>query len=276
MAFPPDIPREIFNFASNLVSPRQQSTLQTFSDLNALSSVQGRLPNNRSVVNARKMMHFILPTGDIVQMYINPQNIQYSNKKLISNQRTKSGYVLQYWGEELGELSISGTTGTSGIEGINVLQDVYRFEQLALDPYALTLAAKNYQDNFSSDIFNSESAFQGQNSFVDFLLSAQNNPQITPQNLPSLAQYAFTIEIFWSGEIYRGYFNNFSVTESSGNLGLFDYSFNFTVTQKRGFRQNFLAWHRSPLSGPSNSNPIHGRPYSLSHLVSSLPTAQSV
>lgn len=274
MAFPPALPREIFNFVSNLVSPRQQSNLQTFSDLNSLSSVQGRLPNNRSVVNARKMMHFILPTGDIVQMYVNPQNIQYSNKKLISNQRTKAGYVLQYWGEELGELSISGTTGTSGIEGINVLQDVYRFEQLALDPYAMLIAAKEYQDNYSADIFNSESAFQGLGSFADFLLSAQQNPQLTSQNLPSLASYAFTIEIFWSGETYRGFFTNFSVTESVNNLGMFDYSFNFTVTQKRGFRQNFLAWHRSPLSGPSNSNPIHGRPYSLSNLVSSIPTTK--
>lgn len=236
---------------------------------------QSRISNNRPAVNARNIMHWLIPEQPIVQMYINPQNVTYGYKKSISSQRTKGGFLLQYWGEDLTSLRLAGTTGTSGIEGINVLYDVYRSEQLALDPYALFLAAQEDRtsiEGLGSSIGNAIGGSIGSSigSIAGSLLqSGANaaNPNPT-RPTPSLAQLAFTVELYWSGEVFRGYFQNFTVTEAAENLGLFNYDMEFIVTQKRGFRQNFLGWHRSATSGPSNSNAQFGTPHSFGSLVS--------
>jgi hypothetical protein len=62
-----------------------------------------------------------------------------------------------------------------------------------------------------------------------------------------------------------------NVEESATKLGLFDYSMEFTVTQKRGLRLNFMPWHRSAVNGPSNSDPAFGPPYSFSTLRDPIP-----
>lgn len=247
-----------------------------------LGTRNAKLPDFRLATHNRKMMHWLVPEGTIVQMYVNPQNVTYTSRKSTTEQRTKGGFVLQYWGEELGTISIGGTTGTSGIEGIQVLEDIYRNEQLAFDPYALTIAAKLDAENYSAGVFGDGAA----GSFVsniasggDLLSSALNAATgVTPSTsfkAPSLAYLAFTVELFWSGVVYRGFFKDFIVTESADKLGLFDYSMNFVYTQKRGYRQNFMPWHRTPTAGPSmNISPLvgnvpfaYGRPHSFGGLI---------
>src|SRR5580698_2990039 len=76
--------------------------------------------------NNRELIIFNIPNRGQVQMYINPQSFSMSEKKITKQTRTKGGYIIQYWGEELPEIDIQGTTGSGGIEGINVLRDVYR------------------------------------------------------------------------------------------------------------------------------------------------------
>src|SRR5277367_2925661 len=49
----------------------------------------------------RNIITWFVPQFGTVQMFINPQNITYSHKKLINKDRTKGGYTLQYWGEDL-------------------------------------------------------------------------------------------------------------------------------------------------------------------------------
>jgi|15BtaG_2_1085339.scaffolds.fasta_scaffold00060_8 hypothetical protein len=63
------------------------------------------------------------------QMYINPQSFAISEKKLVKADLTKGGYVVQYWGEDLPTIQVNGTTGSAGIEGINILRSIYRHEQ---------------------------------------------------------------------------------------------------------------------------------------------------
>lgn len=238
---------------------------------------QNAPPNGRAASNARNIVHWMVPEQPIVQMYINPQNITYGYTKSITPQRTKGGFLLQYWGANLTTLRLTGTTGTSGIEGINVLEGVYNNEQSSLDPYALFLAASNDANliNGGAVATGIGSAFGGGNvantigGAVGGLLQAGSqlqDPNATRPR-PSLAQLAFTVEMYWSGEVYRGFFTAFNVTESADNLGMFNYEMDFTVTQKRGSRQNFLAWHRSAVSGPSNSDPNFGTPYSFGSLV---------
>lgn len=237
---------------------------------------QVQLPNNRNSVNSRKLVSWLIPNGSMVQMYVNPESIQINYKKTISSTRTKGGFTLQYFGEDLIPISITGTTASSGIEGINVLRDVYRSEQLTFEPYAMALAAQNdEQANAANDgeffkgLFGS-SSLQGQlgsfNTFLQGKLGEAsgllgNVPEA--DEIPTLAEFAFTVEMYWSGEVYRGYFETFDFSEKANELGLFSYNIKFIATQKRGFRQNFLAWHRSATSGPSNSHKIHGVPYSF-------------
>lgn len=268
---PPDQSDDIFDINGTFLSGGSGSGGFVASNVpgsSGLSTRQGAIQNNRPAVSTRQLIHWLLPEGPIVQMYINPQNISYNYKKNISSQRTKGGYSLQYWGPELTVLNISGTTGTSGIEGINVLYDVYNNEQIAFDPFALFLAAKLNQERQTQGLFAPDSAFNESAEFIGSLLGA--NESLLPQGVtqaPSLASLAFTVEMYWSGEVYRGYFTDFTVKESADQLGLFNYDINFTVTQKRGFRSNFLAWHRSATSGPSNSDPQLGTPYSYGSLV---------
>ena len=223
-----------------------------------INSRTGRLDSGVIGTNTRKLIHWLVPEGPIIEMYCNPQQIRYNYSKNISNQRTKGGFSIQYWGENLTTLDISGTTGTSGIEGMNVLHDIYRNEQLAFDPYALFLGAKNNQDTFAGDIFGIESAFSSGDGFLNALSGASEKSSPAASQGPTLASLATQVEMYWSGEVYRGYFESFAITERAENLGLFDYEMKFTATQKRGIRRNFLGWHRSATAGPSNSNPDFG------------------
>lgn len=236
---------------------------------------QSKVPSQRTAGFTRNMMRWFVPETGIVEMYVNPQNVSYQRKKHITRQRTKGGWVLQYWGEELGALNISGTTGSSGIEGINVLEDVYRNEQLAFDPYALAIAAA--RDAQDIDFSGNQSLFAlidnaGQDAserFFDLVSNAiETGSSNTSRPKPTLADLAFTVELYWSGWVFRGFFDDFRVEERAGNLGLFDYSMTFTYTQRRGIRNNFLGWHRSPTDGPSNTDPRFGIPYSFQSLAS--------
>lgn len=273
MPFPPLQSDDIFESAQALQgrSPRPADgfALDAIPGSSGLGSRTGALPDSVGGTTTRKLVHWLIPEGPIVAMYCNPQSIAYNYTKNVEKTRTKGGFVVQYWGEDLTVLDIQGTTGTSGIEGINVLLDVYRNEQLAFDPYALFLGAKASKEASMGDVFGSSfSAFESGDNFLGALAGASEeaNPKATRQG-PTLASLATQIEMYWSGEVYRGYFNSFTVTERADNLGLFDYIMRFTVTQKRGLRRNFLGWHRSATSGPSNSNALYGTPHTFDHSV---------
>jgi hypothetical protein len=235
------------------------------------------IPSGRDAFFTRHMVRWFVPEAGVIEMYINPQGISYQEKKHITSHRTKGGYVLQYWGEELTQISINGTTGSSGIEGINVLHNVYRSEQIAFDPYALALASDRDAENndqfsflgdFPSNSLGGTLSGLGR-SFVDLTSNAiETGATASTRAQPTLASLAFSVEMFYSGWVYRGYFSNFNVEERAEKLGLFDYNMTFISTQRRGTRTNFLPWHRSATNGPSLTDPVHGRPYSYTSLYS--------
>lgn len=218
----------------------------------------------------RNIITWFVPEFGIVRMYINPESLTYNDKKIIGKERTKGGYVLQYWGEELTTISISGTTGSSGIEGINMLREIYRAEQLAFDSVGLTIAANNAATDLAGNLVKGiggamggaiASTFSGAagqavgSTIGGGLLGGilgMNSPQntLSAQNMPTLAQLAFGVEMYYGGSVYRGYFENMTVTEAAGNF-LLNYQMNFVVTQKRGYRTNYFPFHRTPSQGPS-------------------------
>lgn len=225
---------------------------------------------NQSGVIRRKLIHWFVPEVGIVKMYVNPKSIQYAQKKLIKTQMTKGGYSVQYWGEELMTLTIAGSTGSSGIEGINVLEQVYRAEQYMFDAYALTLAAQGQQNpaqgllddalgaglNALGVKKNSDTIGSVIGEVAGGLLGLGANQPMPPAAVPSLASLASGIEMFHDGWVFRGFFTSFNFTESAEMLGLFDYSMNFTVTQRRGYRDNYLPWQHPATVGPSDHNTI--------------------
>jgi hypothetical protein len=159
-----------------------------------------------------------------IEMYLNPQNIQFSSRKEINRVRTKAGYFAQYWGEDLDTITMTGTTGSSAIEGINVLRDVYRSEQLALAQIV------------------------------------QQNPE--DKRRQSLMQLAASVVMWYQGQGYRGYFTDMTFTEGVDKLGTLDYTITFMVVEFLGQRRrNFLPWHRHPWSTTETPNldPTHNQ-----------------
>lgn len=217
---------------------------------------------------SRNIISWLVPEFGVVKMYINPQSINFNYSKAISRKKTKGGFSLQYWGEELPTISIQGNTGSSGIEGINLLYEIYRAEQLAFDGQALTLQASNNElANYANQLANQ--AVNGIFSLGDSLagvFGANTNgfiekiggsigqdllgtaPEAVVVN-NSLAQLAFSVEMYYGGAVYRGYFDKFTINETTEFI--FTYSMEFFVTQQRGYRTNYLPFQKKPTASPS-------------------------
>lgn len=229
-----------------------------------------KVQSNKDSQLKRNIITWFVPEFGVVRMYVNPSNIQYNHKKLISKDRTKGGYTLQYWGEELDVINISGTTGSSGIEGINVLYEIYRAEQYAFDGVGLTLAANNASADIANNLISgvggslgqavnglfggsasSPTAAAGGAGLLGGILGLDSpNNTLSAKNIPSLGQLAFTVEMYYNGWVYRGYFENMTVTETADNF-LMQYQMTFVATQRRGYRVNYFPWTRSAADGPS-------------------------
>ena len=214
----------------------------------------------------RNIISWFIPEFGVVRMYINPHNITYNYSKLINADRTKGGFTLQYWGENLIDITLTGTTGSSGIEGINMLYEMYRAEQYAFDAVGLTLAASNASTDLASkavDFLGSSigSTIGGKSggAIGSSLLSgvlgidSPNNNALASKNIMSLAQLAFTVEMYYNGWVFRGYFKDMLITESADNF-LLNYTIKFVATQKRGYRVNYFPFHKSANNGPSQYN----------------------
>ena len=231
-----------------------------------------KVPDDRVPKLKRNIISWFVPEFGIVRMYVNPKNITYNYKKQISKERTKGGYTLQYWGEELPNLRITGTTGSSGVEGINALYELYRAEQYAFDSTGLLIASNNAQNSGVQDLLTGgvKSLFSlglGDSMLSSVMSNVTNGSlglnalgSLSGNNVTNLAQMAFSVEMYYDGWVFRGYFESMNVTEDSDNF-LLSYDINFIVTQRRGYRGNYMPWHRSPKHGPSAWN----TPYSYSH-----------
>lgn len=247
----------------------------TFSaDQNGLPYIQ--VPSYKPSSLNRNIITWFVPQFGTVKMYVNPQGITYGHKKLINKDRTKGGYTLQYWGEELTTINITGTTGSSGIEGINALYEIYRAEQIAFDAVGLTLAGNNAAADLANNLVQgagnliagavganvpgSGSAIGSALGGILGMSSPSNN--LALQNIPSLAQLAFTVEMYYGGWVYRGFFDSMNVRERADNF-LLEYDLVFMATQRRGYRVNYFPWARSAKDGPS----AYTSPYSFSGVV---------
>jgi hypothetical protein len=219
----------------------------------------------------RNTIHFFVPEVGIVNMYINPQSINYNHSKLITPERTKGGFVIQYWGEELTTLRLNGHTGSSGVEGLNVLYEIYRAEQIMFDTIASSMSSDNSVAGLGSLVDSTLGNLGGlgttiSNATTGIMSLDPASQNIVPSNIPSLASMAFGVELYYSGWIFRGYFKSMSYTESTAEMGLFQYNIEFVVTQRSGYRTNQFAFQKSAIMGPSN-NGYGGPPLTFAGLA---------
>lgn len=208
----------------------------------------------------RQLIRWRVPGLGFVDMYINPQNMTIRESKIIQKQRTKGGYVIQYWGEELITINLGGTTGASGIEGINILRKVYRAEQDAFQQVEETLAERLSElttGGFVSGLIQ-DAAQGGLGAVGNTLLGAITGSAANSPLLPTLGSLAVSVELYFQGWVFKGYFNSFEVREEVSNgVGVFNYTMEFIVTDRRGIRRNFMPWHRDPATFDEVSgNPI--------------------
>jgi hypothetical protein len=223
------------------------------------------------------------------KLYLNPQQFNIRETKIINEQLTKGGFIVQYWGEQLPEISVTGTTGSAGIEGINVLRMIYRHEQFAMeDVFAKREAllaenaknsamqkAQNLQGDATTAILDLvtggaySSLSSGISNSIDIITDAYAGGSYVDMEKyqvgapPNLASFATTMDLAYQGEIFRGFFINFTTQEEANSPGLFTYSFTYKVTRRVGVRKNFMPWHRTPI-GPDGSTrqasiPVEGQ-----------------
>lgn len=224
-----------------------------------------KVPNPRPSSNKRNIITWFVPEFGLIRMYINPQSISYDHKKLITETNTKGGYSLQYWGESLTTISIEGTTGSAGIEGINMLYELYRAEQYANDGIALSLAASNAANDlanqglnyFSNSIGGILGGSNNTGAAISSLLGgivgadSPSSNGLSAKNITTMAQLAFGIEMFYNGWVYRGFFRDMNISERADNF-LLNYRMTFIATQRRGYRLNYFPWSKSSNNGYSD------------------------
>lgn len=230
----------------------------------------------------RKLIQWNIPNQGLVEMYINPQSFSIVERKLVKETRTKGGYMVQYWGEALPEIDIAGTTGSGGIEGINVLRDIYRQEQVGFTSivsqlnqgfldnlFQTTLGAlQSFSNNpLSNPIKSTINSLTNPGKFFSDVVTTVGNVAnvfdsigkaigFDQQLLPTLAALATSVELWYDGIIYRGFFKEFRTDEKADESGVFRYSIKFTVTRRTGIRVNSYPWQRSVNYGPANSDII--------------------
>ena len=189
----------------------------------------------------RELMAWRVPGIGFVQMYINPQALTIDEKKIIQRTRTKGGFVVQYWGEEASTLKIKGTTGTAGIEGIKILRQVYRSEQESYQ-----LISNQLANNFKSY----KSSTVNEQNIQSVIADIQDT-----SSMPTLGSLALSVELYYQGAMYKGYFESFQVEESTSlGPGVFNYDMTFIALENKGFRTNFMPWHREAENGQQHYN----------------------
>lgn len=242
--------------SSVLMNTPSQADLKQVTNVAAdiLNSLED-LPNTRTATGVsnrdKQIMTWRLPNGSLVQMYINPQSLVVNESKQISQVRTKGGFAIQYWGDNLTKINIEGTTGSSGIKGINILRDIYHIENRNFSDIAGAQA---------NELFSAlQTGYIGDESFGSKSI-ANYAKTLRERNFllrPSLASLAVNVTLLYQGIQYKGFFLEMTVTEDVQRLGLFNYSMTFMATEIRGRRDNFMAWHKEPLADDMTSQLVN-------------------
>lgn len=129
-------------------------------------------------------------------LHVNPESFEESYTKLITRQITRGGYVEQHWGEELDIISCSGSTGmfVTIRDGVSALN---RKASIAYQKY------------------------------IELVSLYQNNGLVYDQRGNPIFKGAINLHL--DGNIFQGYFENMTVSETAEKPFTFDVNFSFKV-----------------------------------------------
>lgn len=165
----------------------------------------------------------VLPDGYRLVLHVNPNTFKISYSKKIERLQTKTGWVEQHWGDDAQTLNIDASTGTfmrlySGLSNVTgTSQGGSRRETLAYDAYLDWLALFHSNGSIYDDT--GQIAFQG------------------------------IIEVTFSGGVYRGWFNSFTVTESADTPYAFQLSCTLEIAEEVQVWRSTYGGEESPYEG---------------------------
>lgn len=149
----------------------------------------------------------ILPEGLRLVLHVNPKSMKFSYNKVVEVIQTLGGYVEQHWGSGANSISFDAATGgfmrlfsgLSNVTGGRTAVDLggTRRETIAYDKY------------------------------LDLLALFHNNARLYDNNGAIVTQGV--IQISFDGHLFRGWFDDFNVSETAENPYQFELSANFTI-----------------------------------------------
>ncbi len=69
---------------------------------------------------------------ETIEMYINPDNMQFSASKVNNKTYTRGGIFYHHWGDDMPTLQISGNVGLAQMKGIEQLEKIYAYSGVLL------------------------------------------------------------------------------------------------------------------------------------------------
>ena len=142
-----------------------------------------------------------------IVMLVNPNNMTRAYNHIISSgDRTRTGYVVEHWGEQLPTISLAGNTGGFYLVNRNGGGGLTTFQE-------------------------GSAAYQ---QFMSLFQIYRSNAYL--RNEDSTIGLVGAVEIFYDGKIYTGSFNAFNFSEDEGKPFSIDYSLEFTVRYEQDIR----------------------------------------
>ncbi len=236
----------------------------------------------------RETIKFLIPTSllsldsmgvsdrEVVPLYINPRSFTIDYAKIIQDTQTIGGFIVQYWGDRITSINIQGSTGSGGIDAINILHSIYRAEQQQFKNILLKrqfdlakTVAQEQADSTKTTTLDSLSALDqvlldgtitnfvnGIGETMDFFKSAVAGNDVskpkTTNLLPTLSAFAVSLDMHFQGKVFRGYIESMNVSETADSPGLFEYTMRFKSLKEYGERTNFMPWHTNPRDEAGN------------------------
>ena len=139
-------------------------------------------------------------------MLINPSNLNVAYTHIRTENRTKGGFAVFYWGEEIDTVSASGRTGMFYGENFTSEQGISIADRKKSEAF------ENFRKLF--EIF-------------------KNNGKTYQQNSNRIASFGTVTMIFMKKE-YEGFFESFSVKEEAPKPFTLAYDFSFKVMKTIG------------------------------------------
>ena len=151
-----------------------------------------------------------------VELFIDPKSIQVQKVVLQQKRLTKGGFVIQFWGHDLTQITVNATSGN--------FQPLYGVE-LQIPPDVRGKAGESWFNQIRErwikgggplKIFEKMKDWVYQKRF-DSLRPWVGNPQV---------------ELVWEDSIYKGYFTNFSYNLESNEPFHISYNFGFIILER--------------------------------------------